>query len=111
MTSGRTIIVEFSVVPVGTKGTSLSGYVASACEAIEKSGVNYELTPMGTVFEAESLDQAFEVIKSAHEAVLRAGTERVLTSIRIDDRKDKKRSMEDKIRSVKERLSKRDLHQ
>ncbi|MDH7555852.1 MAG: MTH1187 family thiamine-binding protein [Candidatus Methanosuratincola sp.] len=110
MPSERSLVVEFSIVPVGTQGTSLSEYVARACEAAKRSGVNYQLTPMCTVFEAGSLDQAFEVIRAAHEAVLEAGAERVLTSIRIDDRKDKKRTMEDKVRAVEERLSKQDPH-
>ncbi|MEN3006088.1 MAG: MTH1187 family thiamine-binding protein [Candidatus Methanosuratincola petrocarbonis] len=108
MNSERTLVVEFSIVPVGTQGTSLSEYVARACEAVKNSGVNYQLTPMCTIFEARSLDQAFEVIRSAHEALLEAGAERVLTSIRIDDRADKKRTMEDKVRAVEKRLSKRD---
>ncbi|MEM2124825.1 MAG: MTH1187 family thiamine-binding protein [Candidatus Methanosuratincola sp.] len=108
MPLNKTVVVEFSIVPIGTEGTSLSEYVAMACEAVKRSGVNYQLTPMGTIFEAASIDQAFEVIKSAHEAVLRAGAKRVLTSIRIDDREDKKRTMEDKVWAVEERLSKQD---
>ncbi|MDI9644196.1 MAG: MTH1187 family thiamine-binding protein [Candidatus Verstraetearchaeota archaeon] len=105
-----TVIVEFSVIPVGTGGTSLSGYVAKAYEAIERSGVRHQLTPMGTVFEASSLEEALEVIKAAHEAVFEVGSRRVITSIKIDDRRDKERTMEGKVRSVNERLNKPDRH-
>ncbi|MBC7120293.1 MAG: MTH1187 family thiamine-binding protein [Candidatus Methanosuratus sp.] len=107
---GKKVVVEFSIVPVGTRGTSLSVYVAKACEAVERAGAKYQLTPMGTVFEADSLDQAFDVIRAAHEAVLGSGTKRVLTSIRIDDRRDKERTMEDKVRVVEDRLSKQCPH-
>jgi len=108
MPSERRLVVEFSIVTVGTQGTSLSEYVARACEAVKNSGVNYQLTPMCTIFEAGSLDQAFEVIRSAHEAVLEAGAKRVLTSIKIDDRADKGRTMEDKVKAVENKLSKQD---
>ncbi|MBC7261944.1 MAG: MTH1187 family thiamine-binding protein [Candidatus Methanosuratincola sp.] len=111
MSSGNTVVVEFSIIPIGSSETSLSEYVARACKAVKGSGVKYQLTPMGTVFEAGSIERALEVIKSAHDAVLEAGAMRVLTCVRIDDRRDKKRSMEDKVRAVEEKLSRQDLLQ
>lgn len=104
------VIVEFSVVPIGTGDTSLSGYVARAQEAMDRSGVRYQITPMGTIFEAVSVQEALEVIRSAHEAVFEAGSKRVLTNIRIDDRRDKDRNMEDKVESVKRKLNRLDPH-
>jgi len=96
------IILEFSVVPVGTGKTSVSEYVAKACEVIEASGIRYMVTPMGTIIETESLEKAFDVVKRTHEAVLEAGTKRVITTIKIDDRRDKERKMEDKVEKLKE---------
>lgn len=95
------IIVEFSVVPLGTSSTSLSNYVSRACREVEKSGVHYMITPMGTIIETDTIDKALEVIKRAHEAVIKAGAKRVSTSIKIDDRRDKERRMEDKVKAVK----------
>ena len=95
------IIVEFSVVPLGTGSTSVSDYVSRACREVEKSGVSYMITPMGTIIETDTIDKAFEVIKRAHEAVIKAGAKRVSTSIKIDDRRDKERRMEDKVKAVK----------
>ena len=95
------IIVEFAVVPLGTGSTSLSKYVSEACRVVKDSGVRFTITPMSTVIEVKNLDEAFKVIKDAHEAVLRMGVERVSTSIKIDDRRDKDRKMEDKVRAVK----------
>jgi len=95
------IIVEFSVVPLGTGSTSVSKYVTVACKEVEKSGVHYTITPMGTVFEADTIGKAFEVVKKAHEAVIRAGVARVVTTIKVDDRRDEERRMEDKVKAVK----------
>jgi len=97
-------IVEFSVVPLGTCDTSVSDYVSKACREVDKSGVKYILTPMSTIMEADSLDGALEVVKRAHEAVVRAGAGRVITSIKIDDRRDKERKMEDKVDVIKAKL-------
>jgi len=61
---------------------------------------------MGTVIEADSLNKLLEVAKKMHEAVLSGEIKRVVTSIKIDDRKDKKLSMLGKIKSVKNKLDK-----
>jgi len=96
------VILEFSVVPVGTAKTGVSEYVAKACKAIESSNVRYTITPMGTIIESDSLEKAFDVVRRAHEAVFEAGAQRVITTIKIDDRRDKKRKMEDKVERLKE---------
>lgn len=95
------IILEFSVVPVGTGNTGVSEYVAKACKVIESSGVRYMVTPMGTIIEADTLERALEVVKKTHEAVIEAGAKRVITTIKIDDRRDKKRRMEEKVEALK----------
>jgi uncharacterized protein (TIGR00106 family) len=95
------VIAEFSIVPLGTGDTSLSKYVRKAHEEVVKSGIRSSLTPMGTIVEAKNIDRVFEVIKLAHEAVFNAGATRVSTSIKIDDRRDKKRQMEDKVKALK----------
>ena len=98
------VLFEFSVVPVGTESPSVSKYVALAVREIEKSGVKHQLTPMGTVFEAKSLAEGFEVISKVHEALFSAGVKRIVTSIKIDDRRDIERDMETKMESAKRAL-------
>jgi len=97
------VIVEFSIAPVGV-GESLSKYVAEAIKVLEAEGVKYQLTPMCTIFEVDSVEDAFKIILKAHDAVFKAGARRVLTSIKIDDRRDIVRRMEDKVKSVLEKL-------
>ena len=41
----------------------------------------------------------------AHEAVFNEGAQRVSTSVKIDDRRDKKETLEEKVLSVKEKMS------
>ncbi len=94
------IIAEITTFPVG-EGTSLSKFVKEAAKEIDNfKGIRVIHHPMGTVIEAESLDQIFDVTKLAHEAILKTGALRVLTQLRIDDRKDKSRRMEDKVAAI-----------
>ena len=93
------IIAQISITPIDV-GTSVSDYVRAALDEIRSSGVRYELNAMATVVEVENLDKLFEVVKRAHEAVIKKGARRVITEIKIDDRKDKDASIESKIRAI-----------
>ncbi len=94
------IICEIICSAVGV-GVSVSKYVKHAVRAIENyPGIRVMHHPMGTVFEADTMDQVMEVTKLAHEAIFDAGVQRVVTQIRIDDRRDKPRTMEDKVKAI-----------
>lgn len=97
-------IVAVSVVPIGTGTTSVSRYVAGAERILREDGrVKYRLGPMFTTIEG-SLEDCLDVVRKMHESLFEAGALRVSTSVKIDDRRDRKRSMDDKIRSVEEKL-------
>lgn len=93
------VIVEFSVVPLG-EGTSVSRFVAKAVKELEERGVKHVATPMSTIIEEDDLESALQHVRAAHEAVFKAGAKRVITVIKIDDRRDVKRTMEDKLKSL-----------
>lgn len=95
-------IVELSIVPLGV-GAGVSSFVAGAIRVLEKSALKYELTAMGTIISGD-LDDILGVIRKMHESCFDAGAVRVLTQIRIDDRRDRESSIERKIRSVREKL-------
>jgi uncharacterized protein (TIGR00106 family) len=97
-------IVEVTIAPLGTGTTSLSRYVA-ACHKVlvANPNIKYQLTPMGTILEGD-LDQLLAVIREMHEVPFASGAERVSTLIRIDDRRDKNATMEQKIQAVQEKL-------
>ncbi|EGQ3590445.1 MTH1187 family thiamine-binding protein [Staphylococcus pseudintermedius] len=100
-------IVDIVVIPVGTEGPSVSQYIAeiqTKLEEFKQEGkIDYQLTPMNTLIEGELAD-LFEVIQAIHELPFNKGLDRVCTNIRIDDRRDKQRKMNDKLDSVKKHL-------
>ena len=97
-------MVEVSIVPVGTAGPSVSEYVARAVKVLQaEKDLKYELTAMGTIIEGE-LDRLLTVVRKMHQAVLDSGVERVVTTVKIDDRRDKALSISGKVKAVKKKL-------
>ncbi len=96
-------MAEITIVPVGS-GTSVSKFVAKAVEIPKRRGLKYKVTPTSTVIEGE-LDELFEVLKEMHEAPFKEGVKRVVTVIKIDDRRDKPIDMEYKIKAVLSKLN------
>ena len=104
MSSTKThkMIAYFTIFPVGINSTSLGSYVAAAIAAMTKvKGLNCQITPMGTVLEANSLEPILEAVKVSHKALTAKGILRVESTLMIDDRRDKTRTMKDKVDSVK----------
>jgi uncharacterized protein (TIGR00106 family) len=97
------MLAEFSIVPLG-KDASVSAYVARVLALVAESGVAYKVNPMGTVLEGE-WGAVMTLIRKCHEIM--QDSERVLTSIRIDDRKGKGPRMEQKVDSVEQKLGRR----
>ena len=94
------VVAEISVVPVGTGDAGLSRYVAACLDVLQaRKDISYRLTPMGTVIEG-SLDIILEVIRKMHEVPFGMGVSRVVTSIKIDERRDKPATMAGKVESV-----------
>lgn len=92
-------IVDISIVPIGTKSPSVSEYVRKSIKLIKKSGLKYQVSSMGTAIEG-NLSDIFELILQIHKAQVKMGAKRLLTTIKIDDRRDKKQTMDDKIKAV-----------
>ena len=97
----RNIVAEISVVPLGTGSATVSGYVAGCLDVLAKSrGIKYRLTPMGTILEGP-LDLVLKVTRDMHEVPFTRGAMRVVTTLKIDDRCDKKLTMKGKLDAVK----------
>jgi len=101
------MIANFSVVPIG-KGNSLSTQVAEVLKIVDESGINYKLHSMGTILEGD-WDEILKLIKKCHERTLE-DSDRVLTTITIDDRKGKSGRIVGKVQSVERKLG-RELKQ
>lgn len=99
------VIVEVTIVPLGTGTTSLSSYVAGCHKVLKnQSKVKYTLTPMGTILEG-NLDDCLNLIRQMHEVPFNEGALRVSTTIKIDDRRDRDTSMNHKINAVQSKLT------
>ncbi|SFR04301.1 MTH1187 family thiamine-binding protein [Desulfoscipio geothermicus] len=97
-------VVEVSVVPIGTSTPGLSAYVADCLKVLQQAeGIKYELTSMGTIIEGE-LDRVLDVVRQMHEVPFAGGVSRVVTTVKIDDRRDKAHTMAGKVSAVKSKL-------
>ena len=102
-------LLEFSMFPTSgecREGSSVSKEVAKIIDVIDKSGVPYQLTPMGTIIEASSMKEALSIIELAYEQL--EGCERVYSSLKFDIRKNTTNRLKTKIESV-EKVLKRDI--
>jgi len=96
-------IMEVSVIPVGGGTASLGDTVVETLKPLKQQGLKFELNAMGTNLEGD-LDTLFRAVRQMHEAGFKKGAPRVLTVIKLDDRRDKELSMEYKVKSVLEKL-------
>jgi len=101
------VLVEFSMSPLG-KGESVGKYVARSLDIIDKSGIPYQLNPMGTVLEGE-WDEVFAVIRRCYRR-MRQDCNRVSCTIKVDFRKGHFGRLSSKVKSVERRLKRRIKH-
>ena len=96
------VIVDLCVVPIGV-GVSLSKYIAACEKILREEGLNIHLHAYGTNIEGE-WDEVFRAIKRCHQTVHEMGAPRITTTIKLGTRNDREQTMEDKVKSVREKL-------
>jgi uncharacterized protein (TIGR00106 family) len=97
-------LVEVSIIPLGTENPSVSRYVAQAVRVLQgEEDIKYELTAMGTVIEGD-LGRLLSLVGKMHEAVFDAGAMRVVTTVKIDERRDKTSTLSSKMKSLERNL-------
>jgi len=94
------MIAQLSVYPIG-EGTSLGRFVKMGVAVIERSGYTYEIGGMSTSVEVPDLNALFDLVKEIHAAHVAEGARRVVIDLKVDDRRDKKATIETKKASVK----------
>ena len=98
-------MIEVSIVPVGTPTPSVSRYIAGAVRILQSEpNIKYELTAMGTIIEGD-LEQLLALAGRMHQSAFEAGVVRVVTTIKIDDRRDQVASIRSKIAAVRRELA------
>ena len=98
-------LVEFAMFPT-EKTESKSAFVARVLDIVDKSGLTYQLTPMGTIIEAETVGEVFAVIEAAY-AELQEDCSRIYSVIKVDYRKGLVGRLGNKVASVEEKLGRK----
>jgi len=99
-------IMEINILPLGTKDVSVSKYIKKALGVLtNKDNIQYQVTAMGTIIETRSLNTLLKIAGEMHRSVL-ADVMRVVTNIRIDERRDKKSTIQKKLESVSNTVEK-----
>ncbi len=97
------VIVDFCLVPMGV-GVSVSEHVVACQKIFTKAGLTTHLHAYGTNVEGE-WDRVFQAIRECHEVVHGMGVPRISSTIKLGTRTDRDQTMEQKVRSVEEKLS------
>lgn len=97
------VIADFSLIPLGV-GISLSPYIAECEKILKESGLKIHLHAHGTNIEGE-WDEVMTAIRQCHEVIHQRGVPRISSFVKIGTRVDRDQTMEDKVRSVEEKLS------
>ena len=85
----ESVIAELKIIPIGTATASLSRYVAACVSTLKQAqDISYQVTAMGTIIQG-SLERVLELVQQMHEVPFTMGANRVVTTISIDDRRDK----------------------
>lgn len=100
------VLAEFSIFPTD-KGESVSNYVSQVLDIIDKSGITYQLTPMGTILEG-SWQEVMDVISQCFYTLERQ-CNRITTIMKIDYRRGNESRMKSKISKLENILNKK-LH-
>ena len=69
---GIRVVVEFNIIPLGS-GINVSKYLVPALKEVKRLKMKHQITPMCTIFEAISAEEAFNIVKAAHGAVFKTG--------------------------------------
>src|SRR5579872_6703141 len=98
------VIADVCIIPIGI-GVSVSKEIAVCERILAGAGLKTRLHAYGTNIEGE-WDQVFRAVKQCHEALHAAGVVRISTNMRFGTRTDRDQTMDDKVRSVEEKVAK-----
>jgi uncharacterized protein (TIGR00106 family) len=96
---------EISVIGLGSADPSASAYVAEIQRRLaSQDRVRYEMHAMGTALEGTTTD-ILALVGQLHAVPFELGLPRVYTVLKLDERRDKEQSLDDKVTSVRRLLA------
>jgi len=96
------VLLDLCVVPMGV-GVSVSEYIAACQRVLTQAGLKHEMHMYGTNIEG-NWDEVMAAVKKCHEVVHQMGAPRISSTIRLGTRTDRNQTMEDKIKSVEQKV-------
>ncbi|MCL5681002.1 MAG: MTH1187 family thiamine-binding protein [Candidatus Thermoplasmatota archaeon] len=93
------IIAEVSFMPFGV-GLSVGDYVIEALKTFKRLRIKFTPNSMGTVIEAETIDEIFNAVKEAEKSIISMGVKRLDTILKIDHRIDRENTSEIKMKRI-----------
>ena len=96
------VLIDVSIVPLGV-GLSLSPYVAACEKVFADAGLKTALHAYGTNVEGE-WDEVLGAVKKCHDVLHGMGVPRISTNMRLGTRSDRSQTMDEKVRSVLEKM-------
>ncbi|MBR5784784.1 MAG: MTH1187 family thiamine-binding protein [Bacteroidales bacterium] len=97
------VLLEFAMFPTD-KSESVSNYVARLIDFIDKSGVRYQLTAMGSIIETQTLDEALDVVKECYK-LLESDCKRVYSTLTFDIRQGHDNRIDGKVKSIDTKIN------
>ena len=96
---------DLTVLALGRADVSASGYIAEIQRHLQRQDlVRFQMHAMGTSLEGTTAD-ILAVVEELHALPLEQGVPRVYTVLKLDERRDRPdQTLDDKVRSVEERL-------
>ena len=98
------VLLEFAMNPPD-RGDGLSAYVARILDVIDKSGVPYQLTPMGTILEG-SFDDVMQVVGDCYRA-LEPDCPRIGMNLKMDYRAGTESRLKSKVEAVEAKVGRK----
>lgn len=97
------VVAEIFITPLGTGSPTIRDYVRDLYRMVMESGLTHELTAMGTLVEGP-IEEVFALTRRLHDACFDAGsgTSRVVTSLRVDERRGDALTLAGKVRGARE---------
>lgn len=97
-------LLDITVIPLDGRCSGFSSFVAGLHELLAGGGCSYRLHDMGTTVEGPA-SELFALAERLHEQAFGTGVQRVYTVMKIDDRRDRKVHLGDKIASVQAKIA------
>jgi uncharacterized protein (TIGR00106 family) len=95
---------DLTIIALGRPDPSASEYIAAVQRRLAaQDRVRYVMHAMGTSLEGETAD-ILAVVAELHAVPFELGVPRVYTVLKLDERRDKAQTLEDKVQSVRRRL-------